>query len=66
LLIDDLYQRGLEDYASRWFDPLSSDRVLEEKSTNQLESPLVAQRIQEASPEVRLIPLLRHPVERAY
>jgi hypothetical protein len=65
-LIDELYERGLEHFASRWFDTLPQDRLLGEKSTNYLESPLAPRRIREALPDVRLIFLLRDPVERAY
>jgi hypothetical protein len=65
-LIDDLYERGLAHYASHWFDALPNDRVLGEKSTNYLESAFVAQRIWEALPNVRLIFVLRDPVERAH
>ena len=65
-LIDELYERGLEHYASYWFDALPNDRVLGEKSTNYLEAALVAQRIWGALPNVRLVFILRDPVERAY
>jgi hypothetical protein len=65
-LIDELYQCGLEHYSFRWFDSLPSGRVLGEKSTNYLESPPVARRIWNALPEVRLVFLLRNPIERAY
>ena len=65
-LIDDLYQRGLEHYASRWFDALPGDRMLGEKSTDYLESSLAARRIRDSLPKVRLVFLLRDPIERAY
>jgi hypothetical protein len=65
-LVDELYVRGLAYYAATWFDPLPERRILGEKSTNYLESPWVAARIHADLPAVRLIFLLRNPVDRAY
>lgn len=65
-LIDELYARGLPYYAETWFADLDAGRCLGEKSTNYLESPVAAARIRESVPEVKLIFLLRNPVERAY
>jgi len=65
-LIDDLFARGLPYYAATWFDSLARDRLLGEKSTNYLESPQAAERICRSLPAVRLIFLLRNPVDRAY
>lgn len=65
-LVDELYARGLPYYAATWFDPLPARHVLGEKSTNYLENPLVAERIHADLPAVRLIFLLRNPVDRAY
>jgi hypothetical protein len=65
-LVDSLYQRGLDYYAANWFDALPKDRILGEKSANYLESPLVADRIYQKLPQVKLIFLLRNPVDRAY
>ena len=65
-LVDELWQRGLDYYSRTWFDPLPAGRVLGEKSTNYLESPKVAERIYRVLPRVKLIFLLRDPVDRAY
>lgn len=65
-LVDELYTRGLGYYARTWFDPLRADCVLGEKSTNYMESPVVAARIHECLPGVRLVFVLRNPVDRAY
>jgi Sulfotransferase domain len=65
-LVDSLYDRGLEYYASTWFDRLPEGRMLGEKSANYLESRVVAERIHKNLPQVLLIFLLRNPVDRAY
>jgi hypothetical protein len=64
-LIDELYSRGLDYYSSTWFRDLSG-RLAGEKSTNYLESPKAAERIHLHLPDVRLVFILRDPVERAY
>ena len=65
-LVDELWQLGIDYYSTKWFDPLPAGRVLGEKSTNYLESPEVAERIHRALPGVKLVFLLRNPVDRAY
>ena len=65
-LIDELWQRGVDYYSTKWFDPLPAARVLGEKSTNYLEAPQVAERISRVLPRAKLIFLLRNPVDRAY
>ncbi len=65
-LRDDLYSRGLDYYAQTWFDALPSDRILGEKSANYLESPDVAVRIHNDLPNVKLVFMLRNPIDRAY
>ncbi len=64
-IVDDLYRRGVAHYAERWFDRLTA-RVVGEKSTNYLESAEAAGRIAQTLPRVRLIFVLRDPVERAF
>lgn len=64
-LVDELWQRGLDYYSAKWFDPLPAGRLLGEKSANYLESPVVAQRIRCALPQVKLVFVLRNPVDRA-
>jgi len=65
-LVDELWQRGVDYYSTKWFDPLPAGRVLGEKSANYLEAPKVAERISRVLPRVKLIFLLRNPVDRAY
>jgi Sulfotransferase domain len=65
-LIEELWQRGVDFYSAKWFDPLPAGRVLGEKSTNYLESAETAERIHSVVPRVKLIFLLRNPVDRAY
>lgn len=65
-LVDELYERGLEHYARTWFADLPADRLAGEKSTNYLESPVAARRIHAALPGVKLVFLLRDPVDRAH
>jgi hypothetical protein len=65
-LVDDRYSRGLDYYALSWFRDLPQDRLAGEKSTNYLESGTAAERIAADLPGVRLVFILREPVERAY
>jgi hypothetical protein len=65
-LVDELWQRGVDYYSTKWFDLLPGGRVLGEKSTNYLESPEVAERMCRVLPRAKLIFLLRNPVDRAY
>lgn len=65
-LVDELYERGISYYSSNWFESLPLRRVLGEKSANYLESPTVPERIHRHLPSVRLVFLLRNPVDRAY
>lgn len=65
-LIDELYEQGLSHYANRWFADAPEGSTKGEKSTNYLESPIVADRIRKTLPDVKLIFSLREPAERAY
>jgi len=65
-LVDEIYERGLPYYSSTWFDPLPAGKRYGEKTTNYLESPTACERIARDLPDVRLIFLLRDPVERAH
>jgi Sulfotransferase domain len=65
-LVDELWQRGIDYYSTTWFDTLPVGRVIGEKSTNYLESPEAAERIYRVLPRVKLIFVLRDPVDRAY
>jgi len=65
-LVDELYEHGLGFYSATWFAQLPENRLLGEKSTNYLESPRAAERIRRALPEIKLVFLLRNPVDRAW
>jgi hypothetical protein len=65
-LVDELYEHGLGFYGATWFASLPPDRLLGEKSTNYLESARAAERIRRDLPEVKLVFLLRNPVDRAW
>lgn len=65
-LVDELYERGLSYYSSKWFDPLPQKRLLGEKSALYLEGASVPGRIHRALPRAKLIFMLRDPVERAW
>ncbi|TAN56418.1 MAG: hypothetical protein EPN20_18775 [Magnetospirillum sp.] len=65
-LVDDLYARGLEYYARTWFDGVPAGMMVGEKSTNYLESPVAAERIARDLPAVKLVFILRDPVDRAW
>ena len=65
-LDDDIYARGLDYYSNTWFRGIDEHKIAGEKSTNYLENALVAARIAQAIPGVKLVFMLRDPVERAY
>src|SRR5689334_22661946 len=65
-LVDHLYARGLEYYAGTWFAAAGEAQVAGEKSTDYLESAAAAARIARDLPRVKLVFILREPVERAY
>ena len=65
-LRDDLYERGLAYYSATWFATIPREKLAGEKSTNYLESATAAQRIAESLPDVRLVFVLRNPVDRAF
>lgn len=65
-LVDDLYARGLDYYSRTWFAGAAPGKLCGEKSTNYLESATAARRIRADLPRVRLVFILRDPVERAW
>lgn len=64
-LVDELYACGIEEYSHRWFADVPEGVQAGEKSTNYLESPVAAERMAAHLPDVRLVFVLRDPVERA-
>lgn len=65
-LVDRLYNRGIEYYKNTWFSNIGTAQFCGEKSTNYLESQIAAERISLHCPNVKLIFMLREPVERAW
>jgi hypothetical protein len=65
-LRDDLYAKGLAHYSQTWFAGAGTGRVAGEKSTDYLESAPAAGRIARDLPHVKLVFILREPVDRAY
>ena len=65
-LVDHVYEKGLAHYASTWFDAAPSDRIAGEKSTDYLESGAAAERMASDLPQVKLVFILREPVDRAW
>lgn len=52
-------------YLDRWFSDTGSARAVGEKSTSYLEIPGAAERIKALFPGMKVVFILRHPVERA-
>jgi sulfotransferase family protein len=65
-LVDSIYANGLPFYSSTWFAGADPTLVAGEKSTDYLESAPAAERIARDLPDVKLVFVLREPVERAY
>lgn len=65
-LVDHLYTKGLEFYSSTWFAAADASKLTGEKSTDYLESAVAAERIARDLPNVKLIFILREPVDRAF
>lgn len=65
-LVDELFERGPNYYSDTWFKETGSATIYGEKSTNYLESPVVASRIKKILPDVKILFALREPVERAF
>lgn len=65
-LIDELYAKGLEYYSRNWFSGIPVGISAGEKSTNYLESALACQRMARDLPCIKLVFILRDPIERAW
>lgn len=65
-LIDEIYETGLEHYLKKYFPNAPKEKMWGEKSTNYLENSVAATRIYENLPGIKLIFILRHPVDRAF
>ncbi len=65
-LKDDEYSKGLEYYYGKYFFPWSGERAIGEASTSYIYQSYVPERIYTHLPGVKLIAILRNPVDRAY
>lgn len=65
-LVDHLYERGLEFYSGTWFADADAGKIAGEKSTDYLESATAAERLARDLPRVKVVFILREPVDRAY
>lgn len=65
-LKEDEFKKGLSYYEQRYFSEWSGQRAAGEASTSYLYGPRVPARVAASLPDVRLICILRNPVERAY
>jgi hypothetical protein len=65
-LVDHLYAKGLGHYSQTWFAGAPANRIAGEKSTDYLESRTAAERIARDLPAVKLVFILREPVDRAW
>lgn len=60
------YERGLNYYQERWFSEVEGEQAIGERSSLLLFGPWAAERLARDLPQVRIIFLLRNPVDRAY
>ena len=65
-LVDELYGLGLTYYFETWFRNAPTGSVAGEKSANYLENSHLPERIYKHLPDVKLIFILRDPIERAF
>jgi hypothetical protein len=65
-LKEEEYKKGLDYYSEKYFSQWSGEKAAGEASTSYLYQSHVARRIHKHLPEVRLIAILRNPVDRAY
>lgn len=63
---DNIFARGLEYYCETFFSQAPHGACCGEKSTAYLDTPGTAARIHQLCPDVKLIFMLREPVERAF
>ena len=60
-------EKGLEYYRRKWFSTVQEESAIGEKSTSYLfGGESIANRIARATPDIRLIFILRNPIERAW
>lgn len=66
LFFEDEYERGINYYRSRYFREYSGQSRVGEARVANLFLPFVPARIKQQLPDVKLIAILRNPVDRAY
>jgi len=60
------FEKGIAYYEERWFSGVRGERAIGERSSLMLFGDWAARRVAEHLPDVRIIFLLRNPVDRAY
>jgi hypothetical protein len=60
------YERGLSYYMERWFSGVNGQKARGERSSLLLSGAWVPERVKHALPDVKMLFLLRNPVDRAY
>jgi hypothetical protein len=60
------YKKTIHYYSQKYFSDVQEQKAIGEASTSYICHEFVAERIQNHLPDVKLIVMLRHPVERAY
>lgn len=60
------YEKGLDHYQERWFAEVAGERAIGERSSLLLFGDWAAERLSRDLPQVKIIFLLRNPVDRAY
>lgn len=60
------YRKGIEYYCRKYFDGVGDDLIAGEASTSYIYQPWVAPRIRKHLPDVKLIAMLRNPIDRAF
>lgn len=60
------YERGLDYYHRRYFEPWSGEPIVAERRTHNLMLPFVPERIRVSLLDAKLVVILRDPVYRAY
>ena len=65
-LVDEKYNKGIEYYLEKYFSNVVGKKAIGEKSTNYMENEFVPERIKRHLPEIKIIFLLRNPIDRAF
>lgn len=63
---DNIYQKGWDVYAMKYFLNVPKDKICGKATPHYMGDPRVPQRIYEMMPNIKLIAILRNPIERAF